>query len=139
MGINDWAQSWYIKTGKPRATYVIELGRIFPDGRFFPLAQSNGSPLLRMTFLRPSMLTGLPGGGLVFLAKDFSGALPGKYQHLSSWAPAFKCSEEGGKTVKKGYLAIVLHAIFLMCAIWTERITWKKNGSMKLLQKPTSP
>ncbi|HHX50856.1 MAG TPA: DUF4912 domain-containing protein [Clostridia bacterium] len=87
VGINDWANRWYIKTGKPRATYFVELGRIFPDGRFFPLAKSN-----RVTTPPDDISLVIdadwPPLEAIWssLVNEFSRTLPGEYHHLSSWA-----------------------------------------------------
>ncbi|GAW91579.1 DUF4912 domain-containing protein [Calderihabitans maritimus] len=39
--IDDLANNWYIRVGKPRSTFYLELGRKFADGLFVPLLRSN--------------------------------------------------------------------------------------------------
>lgn len=39
--INDFANNWYIHTAQPNHTYIIELGRILPDGTYIFIARSN--------------------------------------------------------------------------------------------------
>ncbi|HAA90697.1 MAG: Uncharacterized protein XD63_1690 [Thermoanaerobacterales bacterium 50_218] len=39
--INDYANNWYINTGRPNTTFWVELGRILPDGTYILIARSN--------------------------------------------------------------------------------------------------
>jgi uncharacterized protein len=39
--INDYANSWYIDTGGPGRSWVVDLGLILPDGRFIVILRSN--------------------------------------------------------------------------------------------------
>jgi len=39
--INDFANNWYINTGQPNHTYLVELGRMLPDGTYIFIARSN--------------------------------------------------------------------------------------------------
>lgn len=39
--INDFANNWYINTGQPNHTYLVELGRLLPDGTYIFIARSN--------------------------------------------------------------------------------------------------
>lgn len=39
--IQDYADSWYIHTGRPNHTFFVDLGRVLPDGKFYCIARSN--------------------------------------------------------------------------------------------------
>lgn len=39
--INDYANSWYIDTGGPGRSWVVDLGLVLPDGRFIVILRSN--------------------------------------------------------------------------------------------------
>ncbi|MDD5692413.1 MAG: DUF4912 domain-containing protein [Candidatus Omnitrophica bacterium] len=39
--INDFANSWYIDTGKPGCSFCVDLGFMLPDGRFITIVRSN--------------------------------------------------------------------------------------------------
>lgn len=41
IGIGEENDNWYINVGKPNRTFCVDLGRIFPDGRFVTLLRSN--------------------------------------------------------------------------------------------------
>lgn len=39
--ISDYVESWHIDVSRPNSTFCVDLGRIFPDGRFITLLRSN--------------------------------------------------------------------------------------------------
>ncbi len=39
--VSDHVDSWHIEVGRPNSTFCVDLGRIFPDGRFVTLLRSN--------------------------------------------------------------------------------------------------
>lgn len=41
IGINEEADNWHINVGEPDHTFYVDLGRLFPDGRFVTLLRSN--------------------------------------------------------------------------------------------------
>lgn len=41
ISINDFADSWHVEVGRPNSSFCVDLGRVFPDGRFVTLLRSN--------------------------------------------------------------------------------------------------
>jgi hypothetical protein len=41
IGISDSAKNWYINTGNPSRSYMVDIGLLSPSGRFVVLARSN--------------------------------------------------------------------------------------------------
>jgi hypothetical protein len=41
ISVEDYANNWYIQTGRPNKTFCVELGRVRPDGSYIFLARSN--------------------------------------------------------------------------------------------------
>lgn len=41
ISISDTIESWHIEVGRPESSFCVDLGRIFPDGRFVTLLRSN--------------------------------------------------------------------------------------------------
>jgi len=39
--VSESTDNWYVQVGKPDRTFCIDLGRMFPDGRFITLLRSN--------------------------------------------------------------------------------------------------
>ncbi|MDF9408964.1 MAG: hypothetical protein A4E52_01395 [Pelotomaculum sp. PtaB.Bin013] len=39
--ISESADNWYVQVGKPDRSFCVDLGRMFPDGRFITLLRSN--------------------------------------------------------------------------------------------------
>jgi len=39
--VNDYTNNWYINTGQPDHTYLVELGLLLPDGTYIFIARSN--------------------------------------------------------------------------------------------------
>ncbi len=39
--VNDFADNWHIEVGAPDRSFCVDLGRMFPDGRFVTLLRSN--------------------------------------------------------------------------------------------------
>lgn len=50
LEINDYADNWYIKVPFPDRTYILDLGRVLPDGTFVLIARSNPVTTPRATF-----------------------------------------------------------------------------------------
>lgn len=39
--VNDFANNWYIDTGRPGCSFCVDLGLMLPDGRFITILRSN--------------------------------------------------------------------------------------------------
>lgn len=52
--VNDFANSWYIDTGRPGCSFCVDLGLMLPDGRFITIVRSN---VVQMPLEGPSWIT----------------------------------------------------------------------------------
>jgi len=126
--VNDFANSWYIDTGKPGCSFCVDLGLMLPDGRFITIVRSN---VVQTPLEGPSWITDEEW----MIPDDLFARLYGMGFGLGRSSPVGKAWQE---RIKQGLFASGISSSPVRRAV-KERSFWMKVDCELIVYGATEP